>query len=703
MARQTETPRVPAQQMALRVAMISTAAFLLFGIAFFRLWYLQVLDGGKYLAEARENRVRIERIQAPRGLITDADGRTLVANRRSTTLTLDPRAVPKAFREEIAAWGQAYGRWSARATRAVGRQPQNPERLTAWRVKARRAVGPPPAMPEATGSLRALYERLGRVLERSPDRINRTVVSSLVQVPYADIAIKSDVDRAQRSYVGERQDEFPGVSVEQVYVRDYPQGQLAAHLLGTVGEVDPKQLKERRFDGVGQGTVVGKGGLEWQYDEYLRGVDGTSRLEVNAFGERRGTTRPTAPRPGRDLQLTVDLGLQRAGEEALAAVGGGLPGAFVAMNPRTGAIYAMGSAPTYNPRDLQGPFESEEAYRATFIDDPGKRLVNRAVAGLYPVGSTFKAVTALASLATGVTTASEVYTDTGCIKTGKNAADVACNAGKVPHGAISMVQAMEVSSDTFFYRLALRMFELKGWPLQDWAAKLGFGRFPRIDVPEAAKGSVPSPETNKAITKAELACRKRRNVPSCGIGSGDSTYRGGDLVNLSVGQGGLQASPLQLAIAYAAIVNDGLVPVPHVGKQIDDSRGLVQEIQTPAARRVTIDPADRRTVMDGLFQAANGRGGTSTGVWSGGQKAWPRDRFPIFGKTGTAETPQGDQSWYVGYSYRGSPERDPIVVVATVERGGFGADTAAPIVRLILSRYFGVRPAEIVRGGSRDR
>jgi penicillin-binding protein 2 len=688
--------------MAVRVAIISTAAFILFGVAFFRLWYLQVLDGSRYLAEARSNRVRVERIQAPRGVIRDVNGAPIVANRRSSTLTLDPRAVPEDFRSEIAAWGQAYGRWSQRGIQAVGRQPRDPAALPAWRKRATAKIGPAPAPPRATGDQWALYERLGRVLQRSPERINSTVVSSLVRVPYANIAIKNDVDRAQRSYVGERQDQFRGVSVEQVYVRSYPAKDAAAQILGTVGEISPKQTKEKRFDGVRKGTIIGKSGLEWQYDSDLRGVDGKSRLVVNALGERRGVASDTAPRAGRDLQLTMDLGLQKAGKEALASVGGGLPGAFVALNPRTGAVYAMGSAPTYNPRELQGPFESQQAYRAKFVDAPGEPLVNRAVAGLYPVGSTFKPVTALAALDQGITDPLSIFNDIGCLKIGKRDVDVACNAGDVPHGPVDLVKALEVSSDTYFYNLALRLYDVKGEPLQDWASRLGFGRFTGVDLPEAAKGSIPSKATFKEITEAELACRKRKKVPSCGIGSGDPTFKGGDLVNLSVGQGGLQASPLQLAIAYATIVNGGEVPTPHLGKQIDDSRGFVKPIDPPPSRRVKIDPAARSAIMDGLFQAANGAGGTSTPIWKGGSKPWPTRQYPIFGKTGTAETPKGDQSWYAAYSYRGSPERDPIVVVATVEQGGFGAERAAPITRLILSKYFGLRPDAGDRGAAAD-
>lgn len=694
MAGKLDTSRVPAQQMALRVAMISTIAFVLFGVAFFRLWYLQVLDGGKYLAEARANRVRVEPVQAPRGVIKDANGKPIVDNRRSVTLTLDPRAVPSELRTEIAEWGKDYGEWNKRGIRAVGAQPKDFDKLPQWRIKARKAIGPAPEMPKATGAQWQLYERLGTVLRRSPERINDTVVSSLVRVPWANIAIKRDVDRAQRSYVGERKDQFPGVAIQQVYVRDYPAGDAAAQTLGTVGEIPPDEIGTEEFKGVEQGGVVGRSGLERQYDQFLRGTDGKTRIEVNALGERRGQTQTTAPRPGRDLQLTIDLKLQKYAQEAMASRAGGLPGAFVALNPKTGAVYAIGSMPSFNPRDLQGPFESAADYRARFESDAsGKPLFNRAITGVYPVGSTFKPVTALASLASGTRSASEVYNDTGCAKIGEREVDKACNARSEPNGPVDLVTALEVSSDTYFYTLAMDMFHRKDWSIQDWASRLGFGRSPGIDVPGASKGNIPSPAWVKEVNRRELACRKREKRPSCGIGSGDATYQGGEQAYLAVGQGGFQASPLQLALAYSGIVTGGDVPTPHIGQQIDDSRGFVQKIEPEPARSVKIDPSDREAVMRGLFEASNGDRGTSTKVWKDG---WPKSRFPIYGKTGTAETSNGfggyvDQSWYVAYSYRGNPDRDPIVVVATVERGGFGADVAAPIVRLILSQYFGVK------------
>lgn len=690
---QLDSPRVPAQQMALRVAMIAMAAFLLFGIVFFRLWYLQVLDGGRYLAEARANHRRPEPIQAPRGVIRDANGRVLVENRPAATVTLDPRTVPQPLREEIAAWGQAYGRWTKRAARAVGDRPVKPEQYSVWRRKAERAVGQAPPMPRASGDLWALYERLGRVLDRSPQRINTAVVAGLVQVPWADVTLKSDVSSVQRQYIGERQEQFPGVAIKQVYARRYPQGDLAPQVLGSVGEISPKQLDWKHFKGLKQGAIVGQGGLEYQYDRYLRGTDGEARLEVNALGQRRGTIAPTAPKQGRNLSLTLDASLQRAGQDAMQALAPGMAGAFVAMNPKTGAVYALGSLPTYNPRALAGPFDTTAEYMAQFGDAAGRPLIDRAIQSVYPTGSTFKPVTALAGLSDGTITTSGTYVDNGCIKIGRLETDVACNDQKIVYGPVDLVRALAVSSDTYFYNIGITQFHKRSWAIQDWARKLGFGQAPQVDLPGAKPGTIPSPKVTAEFARLERECRKKKRAP-CGIAYPDAVYVGGDQVHFAVGQGMFQASPLQLAIAYSTIINGGTVPVPHLGQAITDQRGIVQRIEIPAARRVKIDPAWRDAIMRGLIDAANGPGGTSRVVWDG----WPRHRFPVAGKTGTAQVTGGaPQSWYAGYSYRGSPGRDPIVFVVTVEHGGYGAEMAAPIGRLLLSKYFGVKP-EVHRG-----
>jgi penicillin-binding protein 2 len=667
-------------QLALRVAGVGVVAFVLFGIVFFRLWYLQVLDGDKYLAQARENRVRTERIQAPRGQIVDANNLTLVDNRTSSVVSINPATIPSDMRAAIATYGQ----------RAAQR---------ALLPKKRR--GAPIPRPQASGDLLVRYRRLAKVLRISPKTIDRRVVDGIVQVPYANVRIKTNVPAPQRDYIEERSEKFPGVTVDQLYVRTYPNRTLAAQMLGTIGQINADQIKAKAFKGIAPGTDIGQNGLEAEYDKFLRGADGKYRIEVNAAGERSKASVAQAPKAGQQLKLTLHQELQAAGESALKSAGHGLPGAFVALNPETGAVYAMGSSPSYNPRQAApGYYSTATALKTHLGEAAGSPLINRADESAYPTGSIFKPITALAALDSGVTTTTTVFNDQGCYQTGARKTDRACNAGGKAYGNVRLRDALRVSSDTYFYDLGKKMF-LKPLPLQKWAHKLGVARRTGIDLPGERTGTIPSPSEVRRINRAEAACRKKTGKKSCGIGFGNVLWNPGDNENFAVGQGGLQATPLQMAVVYSTIVNGGRVPTPHLGAQIEDSRGLVQKLDFPSKRKVAIKPEWRSAIMDGLFGAANEDGGTSKGVFDQG---WPRSRFPVYGKTGTAERqPQLDQSWYAVYSYdQKDPHAKPIVVVCTVEKGGFGADTAAPAARLILSKWFGVH-AKIVRGTSTDK
>lgn len=663
-------------QLAIRVAGAGVVAFVLFGIIFFRLWYLQVLDGDKYLAQARENRVRTERIQAPRGEILSADNVTLVDNRKATVVSMNPASVDATMRTAIATYGQDL---TTRSKRPKGHQ------------------GERPPMPVATGTLRLRYIRLARVLGINWKTINARVVTGILQIPYANVRIKTDVPASQRNYIQERSEMFPGVSVEQVYVRKYPAKEMAAQVLGSINQITKDQLKQDKFKGVAGGTDVGQTGLEYQYDKQLRGTDGEYRIEVNAAGERRRAVTSREPKQGRQLKLTLRADLQAAGEKALEEAGGGKPGAFVAMDPTSGAIYAMGSSPSYNPRDLAGPFETQAAYNAKFGKQAGSPLFNRADESAYPTGSIFKIITSLAGLSSGAITATQKFNDTGCFKTGAREIDKACNAGGKSYGPVNMVDALRVSSDTYYYSLGKQLWTTSS--IQEWAHKMGVARTTGIDLPNEAGGTIPSPEHIDELKKTERACRKREKKANCFIANLDASWNPGDNENFAVGQGDLQATPLQMAVAYSTLVNSGRVPTPHVGAEVTDSRGTVEKLDAPSRRKVSIKPEWRDTIMEGLHEAASAEGGTSTGVWAEG---WPRDKYPIYGKTGTAERlGQEDQSWYIGYSYDQTPNHKPIVVIATVEKGGFGAESAAPAVRLIMSQWFDVEK-KLVRGDSQD-
>ena len=675
-------------QLALRVAILGGVAFALFAIVFFRLWYLQVLSGDKFLAQATVNRVREVKIQAPRGRIVDRNGRVMVRNRLSVVVELDPAKLPEEERATAGDWAQDV---NARLAKPKGK----------------RGAKGIPIPPIPTDELRLRYRRLGKVLGLSTSEVHRRVIRSLVLVPYSAVRLKTDVDDDVLSYIAERSEQFPGVTVDETYLRDYPHDSIGAQMLGTVGEISPQEKKEARFRDVKAGTIIGKGGLERVYDRYLRGIDGTQRIQVDAFGRPVPNPRlkRTEPIAGQRLRLSLDLSLERTAQVALAGIGGGHPGAAIAMDPRDGALLAMVSNPTFDPALLAKEITQEryDALVGRNSDGPGP-LFNRAISGQYPVASTFKAVTALASLEKGLITPGTVVNDPGCIEIG---IIERCNAKDQAYGSVDLARALQVSSDVYFYRLGSSAFTAGGLVVQRYARKLGFDQPTGIDLPGEDDGVIPDPDWRKAINQEEIDCRKREKLSptmdvyaaaaaGCGI-SDLRDYDLGDNASLAVGQGDMQATPLQLAVAYAAIANKGKVVVPHLGLEIERANGeLVQRIERDPARRVDIDEEARAAVAHGLHLAASADGGTSADVFAD----WPHDRLPVYGKTGTAERgAKQDQSWYVAYVPH--PTR-PIVVVATVEEGGFGAATAAPIACRMLAKFYD-EPVACARGESSAR
>jgi penicillin-binding protein 2 len=627
-------------QLAWRIAILGGIALVAFAVIFFRLWYLQVLSGDKYLAEARGNQVRSIKVQAPRGEIVDRDGRVLVDN-----------------------------------------------------APGRAVVVTPDKLPEDEARRQDLYRRLGRLVHVKPRRIEREIDEQLKALPYASAMVKADVSDPVVRYLLERRSEFPGVDVQQVYLRDYPHGDIGAHLFGYVGEVNAEELKSGRFRGAEQGDRVGKQGIEAEYDNFLRGRNGASRLQVDAMGNLKKTFESEEPEQGRQLRLSIDLDVQNAGQEALASGTG--KGAFVVMNIHDGQVLGLGSAPSFDPNIFSKPI-SQKTLDALYSEDNGKPLFNRAIQGGYPSGSTYKLVTALGALEGGLITPDEIQYDTGSLKVGGVEFK---NAGDAVHGAVNLQQAMTVSSDVYFYLLGQKAFNTgDGQLLQHWAHKLGIGRKTGIDLPGEAAGTLPTEKWRNALYREFEKCKDRKKPTPAQIyegicGFADRPWSVGDNINLSVGQGDLAVDPLQMAVAYAAVANGGKVLKPRLGMRIEDSNGrALQRLEAPVARRIKIDPAYSGAILEGLRGAAQDPGGTSTPVFEG----FP---IPIAGKTGTAEKGGGrpDQSWYAALA----PYPDPkYVVVVTDEAGGFGADTAAPMARRILAALFDVKNDEGGQAGT---
>ena len=660
-------------QLALRVAVLGSVALALFAIIFFRLWFLQVLSGNQYLAQARTNRVRDVSIAAPRGEILDSSGTVLVQTVPSTTVQISP-----------------------------------------------------PDLPASSRARRRLYRRLASVLGMSDTRskcpvdgqgvqrltpIACLIAQGVAQLPYANVTIRADVPNDVLYYLSERQSAFPGVSVQRAWLPSYPYDGLAAQLLGTVGRISCVsrsncELHDPHFRGVSQNDVVGQSGLEWYYNHYLQGVDGADRVQVNSLGQFTGYLTEHKPIPGQNLKLSLNLNLQKAGQQALQeSIDSNPPapaGAFVAMNPTNGAVYAMGSLPTFNPNIFAKPV-SQSVYDQLNNAASGYPLFNRAIQSAYPTGSTFKGITATAALQSGAWSLGDTYDDTG-VYSQDGPGDLRHNAGHAAYGVLDLTQAIKVSSDDFFYNLGRLMNSdaPKGGALQQWAHLYGMGRKTGVDLGGENPGILPSPAWRAGRDKLESECvngtgpfKRYGKDPGCAIADG-RPWSVGDNENLAVGQGDLEATPLQLATVYSAIENGGTVVRPHLGLEIDSSDGtLVQKIDPPAARHVQIASQNLDAIRLGLHEAASEAGGTSADVFSN----WPQDRYPVYGKTGTAQhLNEPDQAWYV--CYVPDPVK-PILVVVTVEQGGFGAIGAAPVARQILSQWFFGKRGQYVPGQSR--
>lgn len=609
---------------SLRIAVLGVIALTLFAIVFFRLWFLQVLTGSQYLAEANQNRTRDVRVDAPRGNILDRNGNTLVDNKSSWQVRVD----------------------------------QNEWAITLSKKNKQLVFN--------DAAFKPVLKRLSLALDRPQRELKEKMRDSIIQESFANAVVAEDVDYDSVVKISENSEAFPNVEVSQSYKRAYPNDTLAAHLFGYVREIDGEELKSGKFENAQQGDTVGQTGLELQYDEFLRGKPGLQRIEVEANGRANRDLPGQRPETGDSLRLTIDKGVQEVGEAAIARGAGGDPthgASFVAMDVDNGELLGMGSYPTYDPGVFSGVLR-QSTYDRISSKENGLPIINRSIGAVYPPGSTFKAVTALANLQAGILEPSYTINDAGVWEYGGYPWQ---NAGKEPLGTINLIDAMRYSSDIYFYQQGLKAYQKGGQIFQKMAYRMGFARKPNIDLPDAVPGQVSNPK----IVKAEQG--RPWNV--------------GDNMNASVGQGSTQASPLQMAVAYAALGNGGYVVTPHLGRGIDDAQGeAVQRIEQPSRRQLNLSPGNVNALMQGLHGAAQEPGGTSFAVFND---------FPvkIAGKTGTAEAGAGkeDQSWYVALAPYPNPR---YVVAVTVERGGFGSETAAPAARQILAKLLKLSKSE---------
>jgi penicillin-binding protein 2 len=681
-------------QLALRVAVVGSVALTLFAIIFFRLWFLQVLSGDQYVRAATVNRVRDLAIAAPRGDVVDRSGTVLVDSSRALAVKISPPDLPTPV---------------SLANIATIEHP--PRRDAVVYNRLAHVLG-----MSTKRHVCQLHMKKPNVFRLSP--VACLVGKQVTLVAYSDVTVKSGsaVSNAVQYYLAERQQQFPGVSVARIYVTHYPQKTLAAQVLGTVGPINSAELKQRTYKGVSRNAIIGQSGLEAEYNSFLQGKDGYQQVQINSLGQPAGDLKTHGPVAGHNLKLSLDTQLQKVGQQALnqsISQNGGAGGAFVAMNPDDGEVYGMGSEPSFNPSVFTGNL-SESAYKQLTSPADGEPLLNRAITSVGPTGSTFKPITATAALQSGLWTTSQTFDDTGqfCVGSG-GAQQCRHNSGHAVDGQLDLVNALRVSSDDFFYNLGARTnadptTHPNGGPLDTWARKYGIGRSTGVDLPAAATGTLPDPNWRSSRNRLEAECdaatgqfkgHPKHSPGGCGIADGTNRpWSVGDNESLAVGQGDVQVSPLQLAVAYSALANGGTIVRPHLGLDVQNDSGTVlQKIDPPASRHININPLYLETIRQGLRDAASEPGGTSDDVMGSFHQQ-------VYGKTGTAqyfnsENVESDYAWYACFVPATATSK-PIVVVVWVEKGGFGDIGAAPVARQILSQWFYNKPGPYVTGTS---
>lgn len=682
-----------------------------------RLYQLQVMQGTTYKEQADENRFQLVEVAAPRGVVYDRQGVILTRNRPSFEIAIVPADIVE---DDFETDNDEEAEQIERVLRLLRADANTDVALRIGEIMFRRLgradfqkvveeAGVKLSFVQVPGAVEAAVSDPQNPSEQEPALIEIPDISqplpieglvALVQrsvqlgrqggssrsIPILDL-----VDRLAAFEVAEEVYRAPGVRVNQVPVREYVYGDLFSHALGFMGPIPAALAEEYRTDGyTNPNERVGLSGLEYSYQKELRGSPGYKNIEVDILGREQRTVGQVAePVPGSNLILGIDKRLQTvmrsALEEQLTAKEAKW-GVAIAMNPKTGLILGMVSLPSFDNNIFAEGINEE--YLALERDDR-RPLINYAIGGLYPPGSTFKMVTASAALQEGIIDGGSKIVDSGPIALPNRFAPndptlaqrfVSWNHKLgIVHGPIDVVQALALSNDIFFYLIA------GGYPptqspglgpklLSKWTNLYGYGDTTGIDLPGEVGVVVPNDQWKRQLYA--------------------ESWTTGDSYNMGIGQGYVLATPLQVLVSAAAVANGGKVMQPQVVYQITDANAGLQRDFTPTVvRELPISPENMQLVQQGMWTAVNGDFGTSVAA-----------RIPgvtLAGKTGTAEyceyIPEEQDclrdekdnlpthAWYVGYG----PFEDPeIAVVAFIYNGGEGSATAIPVVRKVMETYF---------------
>ncbi len=584
-----------------RVFGLSVAVGAVFFILLTRLWYLQTIESEKLLTLSESNRLRFVPVAASRGAILDRNGKVLVNNTPSFSVAVVPQDVKDKD---------------------------------------------------------ALIDRLASFLSLERAELLDKWEKGKGRAKYFPIVIASGITRDQLEFLEENRLRLPGIDIEMKPVREYPNGQLAAHLLGYLGEISEEELEKEAFREYNPGDYVGKSGIERSLEKELHGIDGGRQIEVDAKGRYLRTISESAPTIGNSVVLTIDLELQKRTEQAF----GDKAGAAVVMDVNNGEILAFASNPGYDPALFTG--RMPRAQWQEYLEDMRHPLENKALKGQYPPGSTFKIITALAGLEEGLIDENSTVVCRGTYTVGR---DTFKCWEKKGHGVVNLKRALRESCDVYFYQLGERLGVDK---IAGFARQFGLGSSFGIGLENEKGGLIPTQEW------------KEKKY-------GKKWFRG-ETLPVSIGQGYTLMTPIQLASMIATVANEGTVYRPFLVKRVVDRDGKVLKENLPQVmRKIGFKTNSLRWVKEGLLAVVNEPHGTG---------AMARlYEVKVAGKTGTSQVVKlRDSKGNVPYQYRDhalfvafAPYEKPEVAVAVViEHGEHGGAAAAPLAGSVLRAYF---------------
>jgi len=597
---------------------LTAAQYLILGIfllLIYGLWRLQVAQSDFYASLAEKNRVRNVPILAPRGKILDREGRVIVENYASFTALL---------------------------------------------------------LRDSSRDLLADADLIARGLHLDPNEVRERIRRFANMPQYQPIYLKDDITQDELAFIEAHRNELPELDTIMAYRRVYPRNGFMAHVIGYVGEVSEQMLNQPQWELYDPGDIVGKSGVELEYNQILIGKNGSRQVLVNSRGREVGELDEKPAEPGKDLKLTIDIDLQIAAEEAIE----GKNGAIIAMNPHTGEILAMVSRPTFDPNDFAVRISRADWNK--LVTDPDKPLLNRAIQAQLAPGSTFKIIMSVAGWQEGIAQTLNVHCTGGAVFYGRR---FGCWV-KSGHGEVDLTKAIYQSCDVFFYTLAEKLGIDR---IAKYATELGLGQKTGIDLPDEVSGVMPSEEW------------KIRNFKQ--------KWFAGETISVGIGQGAVAITPVQLLRAVAAVSMDGRLVTPHVVNPTGLPANYLEVNHYTDVKNIPIDPKGWDVITDALARVLLPEGTAPSAHIPG---------IDIAGKTGSAQVVSlalrakhanneefAQNGWFVGFT----PRRDPDVIVVALFEGGEHGKLAARLATQVIKAYVDKQrrqPTKVASNGKVD-